>query len=56
MTDRPIEELKAAADFVNTMVPKADKQNGVFPLWYGWALHDAFWAGIEWARKHDKET
>lgn len=58
MADRPIEELQAAMSFVETMVPRADDHdfNGVYPLWYGWALQDAFWAGIDWARKQDKKT
>ena len=24
-------------------------------LWYGWALRAAFWAGVSWARRNDKE-
>ena len=22
------------------------------PLWYGWAVREAFWAGVEWQREH----
>lgn len=50
-TDRPIEDLQAADAFRNTMVPKADAMNHDAPLWHGWAIFDAFLAGMDYARK-----
>lgn len=37
---------KAAWDFRETMIPKADAFHGSAPLWYGWAIFDAYVAGI----------
>lgn len=48
---RPIEELKAGDDFRNSLVTRADADHHGAPLWYGWALMDAFLAGIDWERK-----
>jgi hypothetical protein len=56
MTDRPIEELVAGDKFRDTLVPRADHMNGAFPMWYGWAIMDAFLAGIDYARKATKES
>lgn len=53
--DRPIEELQAGDEFRKTLVPRADAHNGPAPLWHGWAIMDAFLAGIDYARKHDKQ-
>ena len=39
----------AAHKFRDTLVPKADQlAHGVYPLWHGWALYDAFVAGAQW--------
>lgn len=44
------EELKAADEFVATLVPRADDmKGGYYPLWHGWALRDAFYAGVRFA-------
>lgn len=51
MTDRPIEELRAGNDFRDKLVAKADADRSGAPLWHGWALMDAFLAGIDWERK-----
>jgi hypothetical protein len=48
--DRPIEDLEAANEFRKTMIARADAQHGAAPLWHGWALFDAFLAGMDHAR------
>ena len=45
-------EHSAAYDFVDTMVCRADKVDGISPLWHGWALREAFLAGVEWRECH----
>ena len=37
--------ISAAYDFVDEMVPVADKSENGAPLWYGWALRRAFERG-----------
>jgi hypothetical protein len=54
-TDRPIEDLEAANAFRETLVPKADFMSGMAPLWHGWAIFDAFLAGVDYARSHDQQ-
>lgn len=34
--------ILAALDFVDKMMERADAFHGVAPLWYGWALREAF--------------
>jgi hypothetical protein len=34
---------------------RADEFRGVAPLWHGWAIMDAFLAGIDYARKQKSE-
>jgi len=51
MTDRPIEELKTGNAFRDSLVPKADDNRSGAPLWHGWAIMEAFLAGIDYARK-----
>lgn len=48
--DRPIEDLQAGDAFRSALVPKADARRDGAPLWHGWALMDAFLAGIDYAR------
>lgn len=47
-------ELKAAADFVDFLIPRADLKVGPYPAWHGWALRDAFYAGAAFARRRKK--
>ena len=54
-TDRPIEDLQAANAFRDTMVPRADSDWHGAPLWHGWAIFDAFLAGMDYARKQKGE-
>lgn len=49
--DRPIEELQAGAEFIQTLLARADGDRGGAPLWHGWAVMDAFLAGIDYARR-----
>lgn len=43
----------AAEAFVQTMLPKADRMHeGFYPMWYGWALRDAFHEGAAFARSN----
>lgn len=54
--DRPIEELKAADAFRSSLKERADDWRGPAPLWHGWALFDAFLAGIDYARAAGQEA
>lgn len=54
MSERPIEDLLAGDAFRNSLVAKADEHHGESPLWYGWALMDAFLAGLDHARAQKK--
>ena len=55
MDDRPIEELKAGEAFRSSLICRADGWHSHAPLWHGWALMDAFLAGIDYARKQKSE-
>lgn len=48
---RPIEEIVAGNAFRDTLVSRADAMSGPAPLWHGWAIMDAFLAGIDYARR-----
>ncbi len=50
MKDRPIEDLEAANAFRDTLLAKADGDRHGAPLWHGWAVFDAFLAGLDHAR------
>ncbi len=52
MSDRPKErpeDVDAAYAFVDSMVSRADANNP-YPMWHGWALRDAYLAGIKTGR------
>lgn len=49
--DRPIEDLQAADAFRNTLIERSDAMRGGAPLWHGWAIFDAFLAGLDHARR-----
>ena len=53
---RPIEELQAGDAFREQLVPRADSDFHGAPLWHGWAIMDAFLAGIDYARRADGEV
>lgn len=43
------DENQAAYQYVEAMLPQAHRHEGQYgPCWYGWALRDAFLAGIKW--------
>ncbi len=54
--ERPIEELQAGDEFRRALKPKADADNMGAPLWHGWALMDAFLAGVDWAREQQRKS
>ncbi len=45
MSERPIDEIKAAHEFVATIPP--DGHDGPCPWWHGHAIHEAYWAGLD---------
>lgn len=51
MSKRTIEEIHAAYDFRTTLLPRADLDHSGAPMWYGWAIAEAFWAGIEYQKR-----
>lgn len=53
---RPINELQAGEKFRQSLVPRADACHGSAPLWHGWAIMDAFLAGIDYARKQQPKN
>lgn len=42
-------EVLAAYQFVETMVEKTPYRFVGGPMWHGWALREAFLAGVHWA-------
>lgn len=50
MKDRTIEELRAGDDFRRSLLAQKDGMRGDAPLWHGWALMDAFLAGVDYGR------
>ena len=44
-------EILVAHEFVTRMQERADARWGGAPLWHGWALREAFLAGVQWARQ-----
>lgn len=45
------QEVLASYNFVEDMVPKADGEIGMAPVWHGWALREAFLAGVKFKEK-----
>jgi len=55
---RPYSEIVAGDLYRSMLVPRADIKadaNHGAPLWHGWAIMDAFLAGIDYARRIDGE-
>lgn len=51
--ERPIEDLEAGNAFRDSLCARADAYAGEYPLWHGWAIMDAFLAGIDYARSKE---
>lgn len=49
-TKREIDEIVAADKFVTGVLRSANSFDGSAPLWHGWALREAFYAGILYER------
>lgn len=48
---RPIADLEAANSFRDSLVARSDGRSGSgAPLWHGWAIFEAFLAGLDHAR------
>jgi|GEM_PF-3059482 hypothetical protein len=41
-------------DRVNAMLPVHDGRIASAPMWFGWAIREAFWAGVLWAREQER--
>ena len=41
---------RAAYDHVERARQYVDKMDGHCPMWYGWALREAFLAGVRWQK------
>jgi len=46
--------LEARYTYIDSIIPTADKMDGPYPMWCGWALRNAFIAGAKW-REDNKE-
>lgn len=44
-------DVSAAYDYVENVVQTADGMHGHTPTWHGWALREAFLAGISYAER-----
>lgn len=50
-SDAPIHpDVNAAYAYVDSVIDAADITNGNSPAWYGWAIREAFLAGISHAQ------
>jgi hypothetical protein len=56
MSDRPTEELLAGDEFRHSLHYRADAWHHNAPLWHGWAIMDAFLAGIDYARRESVQA
>lgn len=54
--DRSIVDLRAGDEFRRGLKDRADGWKGPAPLWHGWALMDAFLAGIDYAEQKKTEA
>jgi hypothetical protein len=46
-----VEVLRAGDAFRESLFPRADAHRGPYPLWHGWALMDAYLAGVRAERE-----
>lgn len=54
--DEDDDAFVAGYDFVDEMVPRAERVVGGAPMWFGWAIREAFWAGVQWEREKTCNT
>lgn len=48
--------LIAAQNLVDTMVSRCDRIDpGNAPMWYGWAIREAFLAGVQYAKSEENK-
>lgn len=52
-SEKDLAELKAGSAFRDTLIARADSRIGSAPLWHGWAIMDAFLAGIKWQKNNE---
>jgi hypothetical protein len=50
-----VDDLVAASKFRDSLLSKADGQEGPFPYWHGWAIVQAYLAGLTAGRKQSEE-
>jgi len=49
------ENIVAAGEYRQKLIDRADGMIGLFPVWYGWAIVDAFLAGAEYQKSKPAE-
>jgi hypothetical protein len=47
--------FRAIDGFIEELLLHADHWHGKAPLWYGWAVRDAFRAGVAWQQTRKQE-
>jgi hypothetical protein len=48
------EAFRAGYKLVDSMLERNNfRISGIYPMWYGWALRVAFWAGVNWERDRE---
>jgi hypothetical protein len=47
--------IDLAYDYVDSVVCNADRMDGPAPMWYGWAIREAFIAGYKAAKTPNQE-
>ena len=53
--DRRAKDICAANTFRTTLLDRADGHRGVHPVWHGWAIADAYLAGLDVGRAERTE-
>lgn len=49
------DDIAKAYQFRESLKPRADSWNGPAPMWYGWAIFDAYIAGLKAGRRDGAE-
>lgn len=50
-----VEDIKAGNALRESMLDMADAKQAGAPLWHGWAIMDAFLAGVEYERMKNRK-